>query len=137
MEGFLRISLPPWQRRMLTRVVAMVPAAIVAGVAGNRGAGKLLVLSQVIGRSWWDRGISMGEMCLAVHAATVAGDAGHRAARILWQVVGSVYSQSRSARISCSGWATIANHRQRLPNTMLLLDVATMLPGRCSPSEGA
>ena len=47
MEGFLRISLPPWQRRMVTRLVAMVPAAIVAGVAGNRGAGKLLVLSQV------------------------------------------------------------------------------------------
>lgn len=47
MEGFLRFSLPPWQRRMLTRLVAMVPAAIVAAVAGNRGAGKLLVLSQV------------------------------------------------------------------------------------------
>ena len=46
MEGFLRISLPPWQRRMVTRLVAMVPAAVVAGVAGNRGAGKLLVLSQ-------------------------------------------------------------------------------------------
>ena len=46
MESFLRISLPPWQRRMLTRLVAMVPAAVVAGVAGNRGAGKLLVLSQ-------------------------------------------------------------------------------------------
>ncbi len=47
MEGFLRFSLPPWQRRMLTSFVAMVPAAIVAAVAGNRGAGKLLVLSQV------------------------------------------------------------------------------------------
>jgi len=48
MEGFLRFSLPPWQRRMVTRLVAMVPATIVAGIAGSRGAGKLLVLSQVI-----------------------------------------------------------------------------------------
>ena len=47
MEGFLRISLPPWQRRLLTRFVAMVPATIVAGTQGNTGAGKLLVLSQV------------------------------------------------------------------------------------------
>ncbi len=47
MEGFLRISLPPWQRRLLTRFVAMVPAVIVAGTQGNMGAGKLLVLSQV------------------------------------------------------------------------------------------
>ena len=47
MEGFLRFSLPPWQRRMVTRLVAMVPATIVAGVFGSRGAGKLLVLSQV------------------------------------------------------------------------------------------
>ncbi len=47
MEGFLRISLPPWQRRLLTRFVAMVPATIVAGISGSRGACKLLVLSQV------------------------------------------------------------------------------------------
>lgn len=47
MEGFLRISLPPWQRRLLTRFVAMVPAVIIAGTQGNTGAGKLLVLSQV------------------------------------------------------------------------------------------
>ena len=48
MEGFLHISLPPWVRRLITRGIAMIPAAIVAGVSGNEGAGKLLVLSQVI-----------------------------------------------------------------------------------------
>lgn len=48
MEGFLHISLRPWMRRMITRVIAIIPAAIVAGVYGNEGAGKLLVLSQVI-----------------------------------------------------------------------------------------
>ena len=31
MEGFLRIRLPPWIRRLSTRLVAVVPAAVVAG----------------------------------------------------------------------------------------------------------
>eukprot|EP00897_Mesotaenium_endlicherianum_P001500 jgi/Mesen1/1378/ME000013S00872 len=48
MEGFLHVRMKPWARRMATRLVAMVPAAVVAAVSGNRGAGKLLVLSQVV-----------------------------------------------------------------------------------------
>lgn len=48
MEGFLQIKLKPWIRRLLTRLVAIVPAAIVAAVGGSAAAGKLLVLSQVI-----------------------------------------------------------------------------------------
>lgn len=32
MEGFLRVRLPPWLRRILTRLIAVVPAAVVAGV---------------------------------------------------------------------------------------------------------
>jgi manganese transport protein len=48
MEGFLQIKLKPWIRRSITRGIAIIPAAIVAGIGGNRGAGKLLVLSQVI-----------------------------------------------------------------------------------------
>ena len=47
LEGFLQINIPPWLRRLVTRLVSVIPAAIVAGVAGNKGAGKLLVLSQV------------------------------------------------------------------------------------------
>jgi manganese transport protein len=48
MEGFLSIRLRPWVRRLMTRLVAIVPAAIVCGVAGQKGVDKLLVLSQVI-----------------------------------------------------------------------------------------
>lgn len=48
MEGFLQIKLKPWIRRSITRGIAIVPAAIVAAIAGNKGAGRLLVLSQVI-----------------------------------------------------------------------------------------
>jgi manganese transport protein len=48
MEGFLNIRLRPWVRRMLTRLIAIVPAVIVAMLYGNSGVGKLLVLSQVI-----------------------------------------------------------------------------------------
>eukprot|EP00475_Leptophrys_vorax_P014214 TRINITY_DN20618_c0_g1_i1.p1 TRINITY_DN20618_c0_g1~~TRINITY_DN20618_c0_g1_i1.p1 ORF type:complete len:280 (-),score=9.96 TRINITY_DN20618_c0_g1_i1:108-890(-) len=48
MEGFVDIKLQPWLRRMVTRLIAIIPAVIVAAVSGMKGAGKLLVLSQVI-----------------------------------------------------------------------------------------
>ena len=48
MEGFLDIHLKPWMRRLLTRSIAIVPALIVSVMYGEKGAGELLVLSQVI-----------------------------------------------------------------------------------------
>jgi manganese transport protein len=48
MEGFLNIRLRPWMRRLLTRLVAIVPAVIVAALYGEKGVGDLLILSQVI-----------------------------------------------------------------------------------------
>ena len=48
MEGFLRIRLKPWLRRLITRLIAIIPAFIVTLVAGEQGSAKLLVLSQVI-----------------------------------------------------------------------------------------
>ncbi|HVZ95111.1 MAG TPA: Nramp family divalent metal transporter [Phycisphaerales bacterium] len=48
MEGFLNIRLRPWLRRLITRLIAIVPAVIVAAMFGSAGVGKLLVLSQVI-----------------------------------------------------------------------------------------
>jgi manganese transport protein len=48
MEGFLDIRLPPWLRRLITRLIAIIPAVIVTALYGERGAGGLLILSQVI-----------------------------------------------------------------------------------------
>jgi manganese transport protein len=48
MEGFLDIRLPAWLRRLITRLIAIVPAVIVTAMYGERGAGGLLILSQVI-----------------------------------------------------------------------------------------
>jgi manganese transport protein len=48
MEGFLDIRLKPWVRRLITRFIAIVPAALVAMIAGHSGTARLLVLSQVI-----------------------------------------------------------------------------------------
>ena len=48
MEGFLDIRLPPWARRLLTRAIAIVPAAIVTVWYGEKGTAQLLILSQVI-----------------------------------------------------------------------------------------
>ena len=48
MEGFLDISLPPWLRRMITRLLAIIPAIIVTALYGEHGVGALIILSQVV-----------------------------------------------------------------------------------------
>jgi manganese transport protein len=48
MEGFLNIRLSPWLRRLITRLIAIIPAVIVTALYGEKGASDLLVLSQVI-----------------------------------------------------------------------------------------
>ena len=48
MEGFVNIRLRPWLRRLITRLVAIIPAVIVVSLYGERGTGALLILSQVI-----------------------------------------------------------------------------------------
>ncbi len=48
MEDFLNIRLPAWLRRLVTRMVAIVPAAGVTIYYGAEGTGMLLILSQVI-----------------------------------------------------------------------------------------
>ena len=48
MEGFLQIRLPPWLRRLVTRAVAIVPAAAVTIFYGAEGSGRLLILTQVV-----------------------------------------------------------------------------------------
>jgi manganese transport protein len=48
MEGFLNLRLPVWARRLVTRGLAIIPAVLVVGAAGDSGATQLLVLSQVI-----------------------------------------------------------------------------------------
>ncbi|HTI38936.1 MAG TPA: Nramp family divalent metal transporter [Vicinamibacterales bacterium] len=48
MEGFLNIRLRPWLRRLITRLIAIVPALITVILYGERGTGSLLVFSQVI-----------------------------------------------------------------------------------------
>jgi manganese transport protein len=48
MEGFLNIRLPAWMRRLVTRMVAIIPAAGVTLYYGAAGTGTLLILSQVV-----------------------------------------------------------------------------------------
>lgn len=48
MEGFLNIRLKPWLRRLITRLIAVIPALIVTLLYGEKGTSELLVLSQVI-----------------------------------------------------------------------------------------
>ncbi len=48
MEGFLDLKLRPWVRRLVTRLIAVVPALVVAIIYGEKGTGQLLVFSQVV-----------------------------------------------------------------------------------------
>src|SRR6266478_6118488 len=48
MEGFLNLRLKPWLRRLITRLIAIIPAVIVTALLGENGTAQLLILSQVI-----------------------------------------------------------------------------------------
>jgi manganese transport protein len=48
MEGFINLRLRPWLRRLITRLIAIIPAIVVVVLYGERGTGPLLILSQVI-----------------------------------------------------------------------------------------
>jgi len=48
MEGFLNLRLPAWIRRLITRLIAIIPAVIVTALYGEKGTGSLIILSQVI-----------------------------------------------------------------------------------------
>src|SRR5215210_3437974 len=48
MEGFLNLRIKPWLRRMVTRLIAIVPAVVVTIWAGEKATGQLLILSQVV-----------------------------------------------------------------------------------------
>ncbi|HVK78030.1 MAG TPA: Nramp family divalent metal transporter [Kofleriaceae bacterium] len=48
MEGFLRLRIPNWARRLITRGLAIVPVVVVIALFGEAGTARLLVLSQVV-----------------------------------------------------------------------------------------
>jgi manganese transport protein len=48
MEGFLNIKLPPWLRRLVTRLLAIAPAAALIWFSGEAATGQLLIVSQIV-----------------------------------------------------------------------------------------
>jgi len=48
MEGFLRIRIAPWLRRLITRGLAIIPAILLIGASGGKNTVSLLILSQVV-----------------------------------------------------------------------------------------
>lgn len=48
MEGYLRLRINPWMRRLLTRLLAIIPAIIVIGLFGDKEVDSLLIFSQVV-----------------------------------------------------------------------------------------
>jgi manganese transport protein len=48
MEGYLNLHLPLWLRRLITRMIAVVPALIITSLYGESGTTRLLIFSQVV-----------------------------------------------------------------------------------------
>ncbi|MEN9413780.1 MAG: hypothetical protein RLZ62_84, partial [Bacteroidota bacterium] len=48
MEGYLHLRIAPWLRRLITRLLAVIPALLVVHYAGEHATGEMLVMSQVI-----------------------------------------------------------------------------------------
>jgi manganese transport protein len=48
MEGFINLRIRPWLRRLVTRLIAIVPAVIVIAMYGDSGTTPLIILSQVV-----------------------------------------------------------------------------------------
>lgn len=48
MEGYLRLRIAPWLRRLITRMLAIIPAMLVITLLGEKSTGNMLVLSQVM-----------------------------------------------------------------------------------------
>ena len=70
MQGFIDLKMKPWKRRLVTRLLAIVPAIIVAGALGDRAAADLLVISQASAEAA-DRGpLPLGRGALGRAAAS-------------------------------------------------------------------
>jgi manganese transport protein len=48
MEGFIHLRVKPWLRRLITRMIAIIPTVIITALRGESGTAQLLILSQVI-----------------------------------------------------------------------------------------
>lgn len=48
LEGFLNLRMPPWARRLITRSIAIIPAAGITILYGEAETGRLLILTQVV-----------------------------------------------------------------------------------------
>lgn len=48
MQGFLQMSMPQWARRLITRLIAIVPTIFVVLIYGEHGTARLLIFSQVV-----------------------------------------------------------------------------------------
>ncbi len=48
MEGYLRLRISPWMRRLITRLAAIIPAILVVVISGEKSVGELLIFSQVL-----------------------------------------------------------------------------------------
>ena len=48
MEGFINLRIKPWMRRIITRLLAIIPAVVFIGLYGANAATDLLILSQVV-----------------------------------------------------------------------------------------
>ena len=104
MEGFLDIRLPPWLRRLITRLIAIVPAVIVTALYGERGAAGLLILSQVI--------LSLQLSFAVVPLVRFTGERGKMGEFVNGRLLGATAWTVAAAIVGLNGWLLVGTFRE-------------------------
>ena len=125
MEGYLNLRIKPWIRRIITRMVAIIPAVITISIMGEESVGKLLILSQVI--LSLQLGFAVIPLIHFVSDKAKMGEfaIGRVTRTIAWLIAGVIVTLNVKLVISqLTGWLEISQHR-----TLILL---TVVPIACA-----
>ena len=138
MEGFIDIRLPGWARRLITRSIAIVPAAIVTIWFGEKGTGQLLIFSQVILSLQLPFAIvplvmftadrkKMGELAAPALGNDTRGNHGSSDHRAQYQTVGGFFARQ------WLGSATFRPGSSRMASDVLAVRTGPYSPSYASP----
>ena len=125
MEGYLNLRIRPWIRRIITRLLAIIPAVLTIGILGEQSVGKLLILSQVI------LSLQLGFAVIPlIHFVSDKVKMGQfaigRGTRIFaWLIAAVIVSLNVKLVINVLGsWLSASEHR-----TMLLITIVPLAAG--------
>jgi len=124
MEGYLNLRIRPWIRRMLTRLLAIIPAVLTISMLGEQSVGKLLILSQVI--LSLQLGFAVIPLIHFVSDKTKMGKfaIGNVTRTFAWLIAGLIVFLNVKLVISQIGyWLTVSAHKPLIYMTVVPISV--------------